>query len=148
LLTKEQIIEKGKNAIDTTSSVGKNLRKQIDASIKSIVKLGTNYTCACAKTENCKYFTSKETKRNYLEIHHFIPRAFSNDFDVSLEQFSNYVALCPNCHRKIHLAVDTERKHLINSLFSERYDELKKDGIIINLNKIYGYYGIDIESEE
>lgn len=91
----------------------------------------------------CTYFTSKETHQNYLEIHHLIPREFSNDFDTSIEILENYVVLCPKCHRKIHLAEDNERKHMINILFNNRVNLLNAKGITIELEQLYKYYNIE-----
>lgn len=78
-----------------------------------------------------------------MEIHHFIPREFANDFDYPIEVLENYVALCPNCHRKIHLAVDSERKHMINIIFNLRQELLAKKGLVITLQDLYNYYKID-----
>ena len=94
------------------------------------------------EVENCKYFTAKSTNKNYVEVHHYIPREFANDFDETIEVLENYITLCPNCHRKIHLAVDNERKHMVNVLFSKRYLALKKKHLDVELNTIYEYYGI------
>ena len=91
----------------------------------------------------CKYFTAKESNKNYLEIHHLIPREFANDFDYPIEIIENYIALCPNCHRKIHLAVDAERKHMINILFNQRKTSLEKHGLIVDKKQLYKYYKID-----
>lgn len=99
--------------------------------------------CVLDECEICKYFTAKENGKNYLEIHHFIPREFANDFDYPIEVLENYVALCPNCHRKIHLAVDSERKHMINIIFNLRQELLAKKGLVITLQDLYNYYKID-----
>ena len=81
--------------------------------------------------------------KNYLEVHHFIPREFRNDFSYSVEVLTNYITLCPRCHRQIHLAVDRERKHLINALYGERKNRLKLVGLKLDLKEIYEYYKID-----
>lgn len=50
--------------------------------------------------EECKLpapFFRKKDNSPYLEVHHLIP--LSSDGDDSVE---NAVALCPNCHRKMH----------------------------------------------
>lgn len=39
----------------------------------------------------------------YLEVHHLIPLA-----DGGADTITNAVALCPNCHRKIHYGIDRE----------------------------------------
>jgi len=128
--------------IDGTDEQGNIQLEQIAASLKKLAKEKTEYRCECHNLENCKYFTAKENSKRYLEIHHFIPREFANDFDTSIEIIENYVPLCPNCHRKIHLAVDSERKHLINSLLNSRKQQLEYKSIEIDETKIYKYYRI------
>ena len=113
--------------------------------IKKQAKKQGNYSCALEKINNCRpiYFTAKSNNENYLEVHHFIPREFRNDFSYSVEVLANYITLCPRCHRQIHLAVDRERKHLINALHEERKDRLELVGLKIDLSGIYEYYEID-----
>lgn len=46
----------------------------------------------------------------YLEAHHIIPLA-----DDGSDSLDNIVALCPNCHRKMHsLCLDEDIEHLLN----------------------------------
>ena len=128
--------------IDGTDEQGSLQLEQIVSSLKKLAKELTNYRCGCHSIENCRYFTARENGKRYLEIHHFIPREFANDFDTSIEIIENYVPLCPNCHRKIHNAVDGERKHLINNLLSLRKDSLKNKRIEIDEDQIYKYYRV------
>ena len=140
-MTQEEILAIG--PIDATDENGAKTLNVITQSLKKLAKIQSNYKCCFDTCELCKYFTSKETHKPYLEIHHFIPREFANDFDSSIEIVENYATLCPNCHRKIHLAEDTERKHLINMLYSERKDVLSKHGLNVTLDQLYSYYKID-----
>lgn len=140
-LTQEEILAIG--PIDATDENGAKTLSVITQSLKKLAKIQSNYKCCFDTCELCKYFTSKETHKPYLEIHHFIPREFANDFDSSIEIVENYATLCPNCHRKIHLAEDAERKHLINMLYSERKDDLSKHGLNVTLEQLYSYYKID-----
>lgn len=134
------------NVIDTTNISGIKKQKAASEQLKNLAKLESHNKCVLEDCESCKYFTSKESKTNYLEVHHFIPRAFANDFDVSIEIIENYVALCPNCHRKIHLAVDREREHMIKSIWNKRKDKLIEKGLVIrNIEQIFEYYHIDKE---
>ena len=41
--------------------------------------------------------------RPFLEAHHIIPLAKDGP-----DEFTNMVALCPNCHRKMHVAEEVE----------------------------------------
>ncbi|MCL2015121.1 MAG: HNH endonuclease [Defluviitaleaceae bacterium] len=140
-LTPEEIEKYG--IIDTTDENGYIQREIIGKSLKKLAKQQANHKCRCETAEDCRYFTSKESGQPYLEIHHFIPREFANDFDASIEVLSNYIALCPNCHRKIHLAVDNERKHLIRLLFNDCKDQLKKVQLDVDLENLFEYYKID-----
>jgi 5-methylcytosine-specific restriction protein A len=55
-------------------------------------------------------FKKKKTGQPYLEVHHVI--WLSNDGDDTLD---NTVALCPNCHRKMHsLNLKTDRDKLLS----------------------------------
>lgn len=140
-LTLAEIKEYGK--LDNTDEEGSAVINQISQSLKKIAKIKADYKCEMDECEICKYFTAKENHKTYLEIHHFIPKEFANDFEVSIENIHNYVALCPNCHRKIHLAEDNERKHLINIIYQKRINDLKKEGLDVDINTIYSYYKIE-----
>lgn len=131
--------------IDETSESGKQEIKAIYNIRKRQARIQGGFKCALEKINNCKpvYFTAKATGKNYLELHHLIPREFRNDFSYSIEVLANYVTLCPRCHRQIHLAVDRERKHLINSLFDDRKNRLDTVGLTMDLKNIYGYYKIN-----
>ncbi|WP_187152053.1 HNH endonuclease [Treponema endosymbiont of Eucomonympha sp.] len=139
-LTPEEISKYG--TIDPTDESGYNQRELFASTLKKLAKRHSEFKCECEITEGCKYFTAKENGQTYLELHHFIPREFSNDFDSSIEILANYIALCPNCHRKIHLAVDNERKHLIRLLFNVRQESLKANKLDIDLTKLFEYYKI------
>ena len=129
---------------DSTDMEGAAYLNIVSVSLKKLAKLNAGYHCALESCEMCRYFTSKETGKNYLEIHHFIPREFQNDFDEPIEIIDNYVALCPHCHRKIHLAVDLERKYMINTIFTQRKDLLAAHGLQVQLTDLYRYYKIEI----
>ena len=95
--------------------------------------------CKCAS----HYFTNKKNGKNYVEVHHLIPREFSNDFENSIEQIENYVALCPRCHKFIHFAVDRERKMALNYLYSNHIGGLELKGIGVTEDQFKQYYGIE-----
>lgn len=131
--------------IDETSDVGRQKIKAVFAIKKKQARLLSNFTCALENMNNCKpvYFTAKVNNRTYLELHHFIPQEFRNDFSYSIEVLANYVTLCPRCHRQIHLAVDRERRHLVTFLYNERILRLNQVGLNINIEDIYKYYKIE-----
>jgi len=131
--------------IDETSEVGRQKIKSIYIIKKKQARMQSNYKCALETINNCRpiYFTARANNKNYLELHHLIPKEFRNDFSYSLEVLANYITLCPRCHRQIHLAVDRERQHLINALFEERKNRLDTVGLGIDLENMYEYYKID-----
>ena len=131
--------------IDETIEEGRQKIKAIFNLRKRQARLLSGYTCALEAINNCRpvYFTAKTSGKTYLELHHFIPREFRNDFPNSIEVLANYVTLCPRCHRQIHLAVDRERTPLINSLYNERNARLQVVGLELDIKEVYEYYKID-----
>ena len=106
-----------------------------------------DYKCALEDLCNCSphYFTNKKTGKNYMELHHFIPREFGNDFEHTIEQIENYVSLCPRCHRFIHNAVDRERLIALTFLYNKLCGGLDMKKIGVSLDKIKRYYHISEE---
>lgn len=104
-----------------------------------------NYKCELEDYCDCSshYFTNKKNGKNYVELHHLIPREFSNDFDRSIEQIENYVSLCPRCHRFIHFAVDRERKSALHYLYLKRIGSLNLKGIELDETQLKQYYRIE-----
>lgn len=97
-----------------------------------------NYSCEFDSTHTS--FNSKYTNKMYVEAHHLIPVNFEDNFEYSLDIGSNIVSLCPNCHRKIHNAISEERNIMIEKLFNERKEYLKKQGIEITLEDLKNKY--------
>ena len=129
---------------DTTSKTAKAIRNTSQI-LKRLARDKANNKCELERLNICRYFTSKESNENYLEIHHLIPYEFNNEFENTLETISNYVALCPFCHRLIHNGTDRERLQSIAFLYNERKDELKRVGLEITLKQLLLYYGFDEE---
>lgn len=132
--------------IDDTSEEGKSIVKEVYYRKKRQARKLSGYKCALEKINNCNpiYFTAKLNNQNYLELHHLIPKEFRNNFAYSIEVLANYVTLCPRCHRQIHLAVDKERRHLINALYADREVRLSRVGLQLELSELYEYYKIDL----
>ncbi|TSD03405.1 MAG: hypothetical protein Athens071416_86 [Parcubacteria group bacterium Athens0714_16] len=111
--------------------------------MKEFSKKNSNYLCEYNNAHMT--FNSKSNNKNYVEAHHLIPFSERKRFDVSIDITENIICLCPNCHRKIHLAVDTERKDFIKNLFENRKKHLEKVGIIFDLEKLFKWYKIKLE---
>ena len=120
-------------------------RRKLNSVLKRKALERANYKCELEDFCNCAphYFTNKRTGKNYMEMHHLIPREFSNDFENSIEQIENYVSLCPRCHRFLHFAVDRERKMALHYLYLKRIESLNLKGIGIEEKILKEYYKID-----
>lgn len=126
--------------IDSTTISGVSKINSIFEKRKTIAKEAAHYRCFFESLERCSYFTSKTDKNNYVEVHHLVPREYRNDFEYSIEVLENYVVLCPSCHKKVHLAVCNERKHMINFMFEKRYKSLKRKGISVDYRELLEMY--------
>lgn len=99
-----------------------------------------NYLCE----GHCKniLFTKRNTNQFYTEAHHLIPLHFQENFNHSLDVEANVVSLCPMCHRLLHYG--QENFNLLESLFSQRVDRLKKCGIDITFEELLSFYNSQI----
>lgn len=136
-------IEQPEDRIDDTTYNGRNELDRIFASRKKIAREQSNYMCELSELNSCRYFTSKVTNENYVELHHLIPREFRNDFQYSLEVLANYITVCPHCHKMLHLATDRERKQLITYLYNKRKERLRNVKLNIELDELLQYYKIE-----
>lgn len=89
----------------------------------------------CEMDANHETFINMKNNKPYVEGHHLIPMAAQSYFDHTIDFADNIVTLCPTCHRKIHLALEAERKDMIKQLFEPRKD-------------LYSGYGIEIDQEQ
>lgn len=119
--------------------------RKVSSVLKKKALERADYKCELEDFCDCSshYFTNKKTGKNYVELHHLIPREFSNDFDKSIEQIENYVSLCPRCHRFIHFAMDRERKMALHHLYNKRIGSLNLKGINIEEKQLKAYYKIE-----
>lgn len=92
----------------------------------------------CEIDDNHPLFKRKNSDKNYTEPHHLVPMCFSDKFDVSLDVEENIVSLCSNCHNQVHYGSGFEI--LIERLYKERVDALKKAGIDITLDQLLEMY--------
>jgi len=86
-------------------------------------------------------FTSRTSKRNYVEAHHLVPFSQQASFSISLDVEENITALCPNCHRMLHHGIGTEKMKALKSLFRTRGAALQARGIDITFEQLKKMYG-------
>jgi 5-methylcytosine-specific restriction enzyme A len=109
-----------------------------DPEIGKIRLQNSNYKCELDSTHLT--FTSKSTSKPFLEVHHLVPMEMQDNYEYSLDVPENIIALCPNCHRKIHHSTEIEKQPLLDKLYKERANGLKARGIkltLAELNTIY-----------
>lgn len=97
-----------------------------------------NFKCEYDNSHN--FFVSGSTGHNYVECHHLIPMKFQDDFESSIDIFTNIISLCPVCHRKLHFANFEDKKDMLLDLFSKRKARLAKVEIKVMTEKLMEYY--------
>lgn len=95
-----------------------------------------NYCCEINSTHES--FIKRNSEHKYMEPHHLIPMAFSDDFDKSLDNEANIISLCSNCHNEIHYGKNADK--LIEELYYQRKNLLLQAGIEISLEELIKMY--------
>lgn len=97
-----------------------------DSSVKEYTKRRANGIC-----ELCGNEAPFKTKNGpYLEVHHVITLS-----DKGPDAITNTVALCPNCHRKIHLAATKEDRDLLVKIILN--DLLDENELVDEVNTLF-----------
>lgn len=104
-----------------------------------------NFQCELNKEH--KTFISNSTSENYVEAHHIIPMKYYDDFEKSIDNEANIVALCPNCHRQLHYGKFEDKKELLIKLYEKNIHKLfdadldtKVDGTKFEENDLIDIY--------
>ena len=119
------------------SKTGKKL--VIDNSLAKYCKEQAQYTCE-ANSGHIS-FLSKVTGQNFVEVHHLIPLKAQLEFKNALDNIANIVSLCPNCHRLLHHAPDSEKRTPLKALLNDtRKQALKNRGTPITFRELLKYY--------
>ncbi|AFQ50461.1 HNH endonuclease [Burkholderia cepacia] len=92
-------------------------------------------------------FISNATGTPYVEAHHLIPFSNQGGYPFSLDVTANIVALCPNCHRRLHHGKADEKVRDINFLLSEREDRLVEKRLKISKEELLKLYRGDLLEE-
>ncbi|WP_117168858.1 MrcB family domain-containing protein [Paraliobacillus sediminis] len=100
----------------------------------------SGYQCEFNKTHLT--FKSKRTNKNFVEAHHLIPMGVQGQFEYSLDVPGNIVALCPNCHRRIHFGIKDDKKEMLSLFLKKNEIKLKKFGIEIDESKLIKIYNV------
>ena len=63
-----------------------------------------------------------------------------NEKYINLDNVSNIISLCPNCHAKIHLGRIEEITEMLTLLYHERKKPLEEAKIFITLQELIDFY--------
>lgn len=100
---------------------------------------------ACEIDSRHETFISFSNQKPYVESHHLLPMAAQDDYKYTIDFADNIVALCPNCHRKIHLSSKEKIHAMVELLFVKRRKLYINYGITLDLNTLLKYYGAEQE---
>jgi len=64
-------------------------------------------------------FTSRFSKKPYIEVHHLVPLSLQRDFIRPLDTIHNLFCLCPYCHRAVHNADEPVARKILEHLASK-----------------------------
>jgi 5-methylcytosine-specific restriction protein A len=91
-----------------------------DSNVKEKALKLSGYKCEVDPSHK----TFKTKGHQFTEGHHLVPMGAQKRFNQSLDFVENIVSLCPNCHRKIHMAEPDVRLDMANRLFSKRREQI------------------------
>jgi 5-methylcytosine-specific restriction enzyme A len=106
--------------------------------VSKIALENSNYQCEFDTSHNT--FTHKQTGKQFLEVHHLVPMEKQSEFAFNLDVPENIIALCPNCHRMIHLSSKETKEPMLTKFLNSRTQGLYSRGIIISLNELNQIY--------
>lgn len=72
-----------------------------------------------------------------------IPKAFQDDFNYSLDVPANIIAVCPNCHRRLHHTKMSQIAEVVQQIYSDRPTALRQADTFVPVDKLLNYYRLD-----
>lgn len=94
----------------------------------------SNYKCFF----NEKHITfPSNTRENYVEGHHIIPISLNDSFKEELDCEDNVIALCPNCHKAIHLSTNEYKKDLLKYIIDNNNNLSRFNITLEDLKEFY-----------
>lgn len=79
----------------------------------------------------------------YMEKHHLISMMYYEEYENDLDDISNIVSICPNCHRQIHLGDRNGVEKIIEVLHEQQKEKLNSAGLSISLEELKSRYKIN-----
>ncbi|MDO7598103.1 MAG: DUF3578 domain-containing protein [Pseudomonadota bacterium] len=109
-----------------------------DPRIAKLALINAGYKCENDKSHQT--FISKASGSPYIESHHIIPMEAQENFEYNLDVPENIAALCPNCHREIHLAQSHQQMAILKKLYASRAKLLSDRGVGCTLSELGALY--------
>ena len=128
--------KKETQAMSVSSDTGRTIPKRIPQRAADALA-HAQYKCEYNNAD--KTFIRKNGKP-YTEPHHLIPISKYRDFSYSVDIMENIVSLCSHCHNLLHYGRFEDKAPILEKLYNERKDALKRCGLNITLYKLNSYY--------
>ena len=137
-IVNKEILERINNRIPELDPTARdNTRYKTNRRISETVLRNNDYKCFF----DSKHLTfSRINGTQYMEAHHIIPMKAQSDFKINIDREENILSLCPNCHRKVHLAKENDKKDLLEHVYKEKINYLTKAKIYISFEDLYEKY--------
>lgn len=114
-----------------------NVKKSYRDSNVSYNALSLSGFC-CEFSKEHTSFKRKKIDVMYTEAHHLIPMKYQKYYNVNLDVEANVVSLCSECHNRLHYG--DYYKYILEKLYNERKERLKKCGIEITFEELLKMY--------
>jgi 5-methylcytosine-specific restriction enzyme A len=85
-------------------------------------------------------FTSRFSRKPYLEVHHLIPMGLQQEFTRPLDTINNVFCLCPYCHRAVHHAEESLARTILGDLAIKR---TILDDFSLTLPDLFSLYAVE-----
>lgn len=119
------------------STTTKRIVPMRNAQVAADALMHARYQC---ENESSHYTFLRKNGLPYTEPHHLIPLSKYEDFDYSIDIMENIVSLCSTCHNLLHYGRFEDKEPILEKLYYERKNALKKKGIDLSLDQLKDYY--------
>lgn len=99
-----------------------------------------NYVCEIDRDHET--FVCAELGRSYVEAHHLMPLSRQPSHPANLDVPANIIALCPNCHRKIHYGNARDRQEMLSRLYLDRQSRLEASNLDFTISQLFQAYNV------
>lgn len=96
----------------------------------------------CEYDNNHVTFLNNYDNKPYIEAHHLIPMATQGLFQYNIDFADNIICLCPNCHRRIHYGVKSDKGEMVQKFYKERHEKIGSFKVNIKYNDLKLFYNI------